>query len=167
MSNAMWCTSRASPHSITRPTLVRWRSRIRWWCTALVSSSEGIGAYTESLLRSLNTMMRAPSSMKSLTLLRMSSIAVRKPCAPSLTRYKPFTTTLRRCGMVPSSSMWMILASSSLSIIGNGNANWRQLSALAANRLASGPRVEPTEVTTSSRMASSGGLVTWANNCLK
>ena len=31
MSSAMWWASRASPHSTTRPTLVRVRSRIRWW----------------------------------------------------------------------------------------------------------------------------------------
>ena len=57
----MWCTSRASPHSTTRPTLVRLRSRTRWWCTAAVSSRLGIGACSSSLLRSLSTMIRAPS----------------------------------------------------------------------------------------------------------
>ena len=40
----MWCTSRASPVSTTRPTLVRLRSRTRWWCTAATASSDGIGA---------------------------------------------------------------------------------------------------------------------------
>ncbi len=37
----------------------------------------------------------------------------------------------------------------------------------ASSRLASGPTDDDTAVTTSSRMASSGGLVTWANSCLK
>ena len=40
----MWWTSRASPVSTTRPTCVRVRSRTRWWWTAAVSSSDGIGA---------------------------------------------------------------------------------------------------------------------------
>ena len=44
MSSAMWWTSRASPVSITRPTWVRVFSRTRWWWTAAVSSSDGIGA---------------------------------------------------------------------------------------------------------------------------
>ncbi len=40
----MWCTSRASPASTTRPTIVRVFSRMRWWCTAEVSNNDGIGA---------------------------------------------------------------------------------------------------------------------------
>ena len=43
-SRAKWCTSRASPVSTTRPTWVRVFSRIRWWWTAEVSSSDGMGA---------------------------------------------------------------------------------------------------------------------------
>ena len=42
----MWCTSRASPVSTTSPTCVRVFSRMRWWCTAEVSSSDGIGAHS-------------------------------------------------------------------------------------------------------------------------
>jgi hypothetical protein len=44
MSSAMWWHSRASPDSTISPARVRVRSRIRWWCTAPVSSSDGIGA---------------------------------------------------------------------------------------------------------------------------
>ena len=44
ISRAMWWHSRASAASTIRPTLVRVRSLIRWWCTAPVSSSDGIGA---------------------------------------------------------------------------------------------------------------------------
>ena len=43
-SRQKWCTSRASPVSTMRPTWVRVFSRIRWWCTAAVNSSDGIGA---------------------------------------------------------------------------------------------------------------------------
>ena len=59
----------------TRPTLVRVFSRIRWWCTAPTSSSDGIGANTSSVLRSESTMMRAPSAMAWLTWRRMASRA--------------------------------------------------------------------------------------------
>ena len=74
------------------------------------------------------------------------------------------TTWDRRPGNFPPSLAWTILDSSSLSMIGNGRASWRQLSGPGASRLASGPIVEETDVTTSSRMASSGGLVTWAKS---
>ena len=61
----------------------------------------------------------------------------------------------------------MILASSSLSMIGNGSASWRQLAGLGRSTLSSGPIVDDTDVTTSSRMASSGGFVTCAKSCEK
>ena len=59
------------------PTLVRVRSRIRWWCTALVSSSDGIGAISASLSRSESTISRAPAAIASLTSRRIRSIASR------------------------------------------------------------------------------------------
>ena len=43
----------------------------------------------------------------------------------------------------------------------------RQDAGPGASRLCSGPIVPASEVTSSSRMASSGGLVTWANSCEK
>lgn len=59
----------------------------------------------------------------------------------------------------------MILASSSLSMIGNGRTSWRQLSGDGASRSASGPTVEPrASYASSSRIVSSGGLATWANS---
>ncbi len=64
-------------------------------------------------------------------------------------------------GMSPSRLMWRILASSSLLITGNGSTTWRQECALGVSRLPSGPMLPLSEVTSSSRMASSGGLVTW------
>ena len=63
ISAAMWCTSRASPVSTTRPTLVRLRSRTRWWCTAETASSDGIGASFSSDSRSDRMMIRAPSAI--------------------------------------------------------------------------------------------------------
>ncbi len=52
-------------------------------------------------------------------------------------------------------------------MIGNGRVIWRHDDGPGDNRLASGPTLAVSEVTSSSRMASSGGLVTWANNCWK
>ena len=67
ISSAAWCTSRQSPVSTTRPTLVRSRSRTRWWCTAAVSSSDGIGACRASLPRSVSSTIRAPPPIAATT----------------------------------------------------------------------------------------------------
>ena len=75
MSSAMWWTSRASPVSMTRPTWVRVFSRTRWWWTAEVSSSDGMGAHSSVELRSERTMMLAPSAMASETRRRTSARA--------------------------------------------------------------------------------------------
>ena len=58
-------------------------------------------------------------------------------------------------------------ASSSLSRIGISSAICRQFSGPGSSRFPSAPAPVNTEVTSSSRMASSGGLVTWAKSCLK
>ena len=50
---------------------------------------------------------------------------------------------------------------------GNGSSIWRTESGPGANKFPSGPMVDDSEVTSSSRIASSGGLVTWANSWLK
>ena len=81
----MWCTSRASPHSMTSPTRVRDFSRIRWWWTAAVSSSDGIGASSADEYRSDSTISLAPSATAWLTLARTSSRALRMPSPPSAT----------------------------------------------------------------------------------
>ena len=60
-----------------------------------------------------------------------------------------------------------IFASSSLSRIGVLSLSRQQLSGPGASRLPSGPSGVSICVTSSSRMASSGGLVTCANSCLK
>ncbi len=70
-------------------------------------------------------------------------------------------------GRSPSALMCTILASSSLSITGNGSTTWRACAGDAARAFPSGPMVVPSEVTSSSRMASSGGLVTWAKSWVK
>ena len=64
-------------------------------------------------------------------------------------------------------SMCTIFASSSLSITGKSSDTWRAWSGPAVSRLRSGPSDEPSEVTTASRIESSGGFVTCANCCVK
>jgi hypothetical protein len=54
-----------------------------------------------------------------------------------------------------------------LSITGNGSTICRQDAADGSSRFCSGPMLPASEVTSSSRIASSGGLVTWANSWLK
>jgi hypothetical protein len=68
------------------PTWVRVRSRIRWWCTALVSSKDGIGAISASLSRSESTISLAPAVMASLTSRRIRSRASRNASPPPETR---------------------------------------------------------------------------------
>ncbi len=100
-SMAMWCTSRASPVSTTRPTWVRVRSRTRWWCTAATDNSDGIGASHSVDSRSESTMMRAPLRMAWLTLARTSSSARRSPGPPRRRRgtgSSPRRPACRACG---------------------------------------------------------------------
>ncbi|MNW61106.1 hypothetical protein D3C74_391410 [compost metagenome] len=67
----------------------------------------------------------------------------------------------------PARRTWRIFAKSSLERIGDSSEICRQLSGSGFSRLRSGPIVVAVEVTSSSRMASIGGLVTCANICLK
>ena len=63
----MWCTSRASPVSMTEPTRVRVFFWMRWWWTALTRSSAGIGARSGEECRSESTMTLAPAAMAAST----------------------------------------------------------------------------------------------------
>ena len=65
----------------------------------------------------------------------------------------------------PSSSL--SLAIWSLSTMGRSSAIWRHDSGFGSSRFPSPPAPVKTEVTSSSRIASRGGLVTWAKSCLK
>ena len=77
----MWCTSRASPASAMSPTRVRVRSLTRCWCTAPVSSSDGIGAQSASTPRLDSTISRAPSSIAAETSALISSRRRQQPGA--------------------------------------------------------------------------------------
>src|ERR671928_100237 len=55
--------------------------------------------------------------------------------------------------------MWTIFASSSFVRTGKGSTSWRQCAGVAASALCSGPMDVASDVTSSSRIASSGGVV--------
>ena len=173
----MWWTSRASPVSTTSPTLVRAFSRTRWWWTAETSRREGIGASSVVELRSESTITLAPSAMAAETRRRTSSIAapkarppsgVGRPASPAAaTGNSPSMAKALNPGVSPFSLTYMSLARSLRSMTGWGRTIWRHAPCPASSRFPSGPTVAAREVTSSSRMASSGGLVTWANSWVK
>ena len=66
--------------------------------------------------------------------------------------------------MSPLRLMWRILDRSSLEKTGNGRTICRHDAGVGSSRLASGPIDPLRDVTSSSRIASSGGLVTCANS---
>ena len=68
---------------------------------------------------------------------------------------------------MPFLSISLIFASSALRRIGSDTLSCLHCPGVSSNRLPSDPTNASTEVTSSSRMASSGGLLTWANSCLK
>ena len=98
---------------------------------------------------------------------QISSMRWASAAPPPCTGKSPRTVIEAKPGRSPSALMCLILASSSLSITGNGSTTCRQADGLASSRLPSGPMTVPSEVTSSSRIASSGGLVTCANDWAK
>ena len=163
----MWCTSRASPLSTISPTRVRLRSLTRCWCTAPTSSSDGIGAFSASTPRLDSTISRAPSSIAAETSSAISPSRQSRPAPPPDAGKTPRTVCEAKPGCSPSSLMWMIFASSSLLSTGNGRITLRQLAGPGASRFCSEPSWQSSEVTSSSRIASNGGFVTWANSWVK
>ncbi len=147
--------------------MVRVFSRMRWWCTDETRSSDGIGHRSLLESRSDSTMILAPLRIASETSDLISSSRRCRPSPPSATGNRPRTTWGTKPGMSPSSLTWTSLARSSLSMIGEDSAIWRQLAGRGSSRLPSGPIELPRLVTSSSRIASSGGLVTCAKSCEK
>ncbi len=99
MSRHMWWHSRASPASTTNPTLVRAFSRMRWWCTALVDRSDGIGASSREDPRSDRIRICAPAAISIDARWRISSSAARRPAAPSATGYRHGMIADRKSGV--------------------------------------------------------------------
>jgi hypothetical protein len=111
--------------------------------------------------------MRAPWLTASEHSRRTRSSAPASASPPPCTRKRASMSLQSKPGRSPSALTCQILASSSLSITGRGMTICRHEAALGASRFCSGPIVPANEVTISSRIASSGGLVTWANSSLK
>ena len=107
--------------------------------------------------------MLAPDSAALLAQAHKSSIALASAASPP--------AALKRMGSVwdlkPAWLMYLSLANSSLVRIGVFSSIKLQLIGLGLSRLRSEPMVVSAEVTSSSRMQSIGGLVTWAKSCLK
>ena len=116
MSTATWWTSRTSPASMTSEVLVRLALLSRWWCTAEVSSSDGIGAHWALESRSESTMNLMPRLMAAETFSQISWMRARSSDSPPSGRYRP--RTLRETFSPSSSRMFAILARSSLVITG-------------------------------------------------
>ena len=107
----------------------------------------------------------APLWMASSTSEHSSASRFSMAFSPLSTRYSARSVTVGRRPLEVS-KCW-ILASSSLSITGKSSEICLACSGVAVSRLSSGPRPDFIDVTTSSRIESSGGLVTWANCCVK
>ena len=98
-----------------------------------------------------------------LTFWHNASSARTRPRFPSAAGKSMGSVTDRNPWLV----MWRSLAVSSLLRMGDGMVICWQLSGSGLSRFRSGPTVLSIEVTSSSRMASRGGFVTWAKSCLK
>ena len=85
-----------------RPTCVRVFARTRWWWTAAVSSSDGIGARSASESRSESTTKRLPARIASETSAQISSRRARSAAPPPSTSYRPETRTEPKPGRSPS-----------------------------------------------------------------
>ena len=163
-SVAAWWTSRTSPASTTMLTRVRVRSRTRWWCSAEVSRSEGIGARSAVDSRSLRTMKITPDSTAALASAHRASMLRAMASGPALTEYSPDRVTAGRGLSAPRCSprMWAIAASSSLSMTGRSSMMCAESGRSCSRRLPSRPIPAAMDVTICSRIESSGGFVTCA-----
>ena len=104
-----------------------------------------------------------PSATARLTCAHSSSMARSRPAPPSAAG-KSMDTVV---ALKPGRFTWRMRASSSLFSIGVLSLIWRHASGTGSSRLPSGPMLVAIWVTSSSRMPSRGGLVTWAKSCLK
>ena len=113
-------------------------------------------------------MKLTPSATARSTSAKISSSRRSSAAPPPSTLYSPRTMIERKTpASLGSLSMRTIFASASLSITGNGSTSLRACSGRSSSRFGSGPMAPPIAVTSSSRIASSGGFVTCANICVK
>ena len=111
--------------------------------------------------------MLQPSAIAWLAAARSVSTPVARPVPPWVTSYNALSVTvLNPCEPAPPSRL-RSFSSSSLRSTGVGSLICRADSGVGSSRLPSGPIAVSTAMMISSRIASTGGLVTWANSCLK
>ena len=146
---------------------MRVRSSTRWWWTAEVSSSDGMGAKRSLDSRSDSTISRAPRSMASETSRRTRRIALRRPRPPRATGYRPEMTSARNSEYSSFLPAWHRVTKSWLSRIGCSSRMRRAASAVGSRMLVSAPSNVFMLVMDFSRSESNGGLVTCANRCEK
>ena len=108
-----------------------------------------------------------PAAMAPLQALRSSSTASRSAGAPPLMGHSMGMVIEWKPWEWPLPSSWRSRSSSSLRSTGLASVIWRADSGVGSSRFPSGPIEVSTAMTISSRMASTGGFVTWANSCLK
>ena len=123
-----------------------------------------MGAHTPLESRSEMMTNCTPRFTAAETFSQISAIRARSESAPSTGRYSPRTRRLRG---TPSSSRCTNWSSWSLSITGKFSWIWRVRVCCVESMLAMGPTAPAMDVTSSSRIASSGGLVTCAKDCTK
>ena len=122
-----------------------------------------MGACSASMSRSDRMMIVHPSATAADAASQRASMALFSAPGPSA----GLKTEGNVADLAYPSSMARIFASSALVRTGRWSLSWRHCWGVSSNRLPSQPMNDSTEVTSSSRMASRGGLLTCANSCLK
>ena len=97
----------------------------------------------------------------------MFSMALRRPAPPSATGKSAGSVMDRKPRLRGPPSRARNRSRSSLVRTGVGTSSCRQASGVGSSMLPSGPTAVSIPMMISSRMASTGGLVTWAKSCLK
>ena len=137
----MWCASRASPVSTTRPTRVRVFSRIRWWWTAPVSSSDGIGARPVGAAAVGQHDEPRAASIAASTSAQISSSRCAQASPPPARSNRPSTTCAAKPGQVALVVDVHDLGQVLLPITGNGSTIWRQEAGLGLEQVPLGADV--------------------------
>ena len=161
----MCITSRASPVSISRPVPVRKPVSRRAWFTAAVASSAGIGARPSARSRSLST-IRFTSARTSLSTCSHKSVSPRSSAAPgaaAVASKSIFTVA----DWKPARFRFLIRARSAFDRIGCCSFTSCACAGLSLRMSGLCPRKVISDITSSSRIESIGGLVICAKSCLK
>ena len=161
----MCITSRASPVSTSSPVLVRKPVSRRAWFTAAVASSAGIGACPAGRFMSLNTTSPVPERTAA-SACSLSAVNPRSSAAPgfSAAASNPIVSVVAlKCSLFK----LRIRARSAFVRIGCCSFTSRASAGLSFRMSGLWPRKVISDITSSSRIESIGGLVICAKSCLK